>query len=277
MERATHEGFDIMTAPEVATLYFNSSYQPATLCTQPATLCVQVATLYFNSSYQLPSASSEDFMEQLFLFQKNVMKLQLQMERCFSELAGSTGRPTIVIFDRGVLDSRAFIPEHLWARGVEDLNRELTGCSADGTKRPEGSISNEYLLKRYDGVVHLVTAADGAEAHYKHGLVTDDRGQTVYRRETPAEAVAQDRKLQQAWSAHHCHVVVSNGEQGFMQKIEQATEAVLRIARTQHPTEAARAQKVAVERRKTAAKGAIKAAAEEAVAAEEARARSTAS
>ena len=205
------------------------------------------------------------------------MKLQLQMERCFSELAGSTGRPTIVIFDRGVLDSRAFIPEHLWARGVEDLNRELTGCSADGTKRPEGSISNEYLLKRYDGVVHLVTAADGAEAHYKHGLVTDDRGQTVYRRETPAEAVAQDRKLQQAWSAHHCHVVVSNGEQGFMQKIEQATEAVLRIARTQHPTEAARAQKVAVERRKTAAKGAIKAAAEEAVAAEEARARSTAS
>ena len=27
-------------------------------------------------------------MEQLFLFQKNVMKLQLQMERCFSELAG---------------------------------------------------------------------------------------------------------------------------------------------------------------------------------------------
>ena len=27
VERATHEGFDIMTAPEVATLYFNSSYQ----------------------------------------------------------------------------------------------------------------------------------------------------------------------------------------------------------------------------------------------------------
>ena len=66
------------------------------------------------------------------------------------ELAGSTGRPTIVIFDRGVLDSRAFIPEHLWARGVAALNRELTGCTADGSKRPEGSISNEYLLKRYD-------------------------------------------------------------------------------------------------------------------------------
>ena len=53
-------------------------------------------------------------------------------------------------------------------------------------------------------------------------------------------------------------MVVSNGAQGFKQKIEQATEAVLRIARTQHPTEAAAAAKVAVERRKSAsAKGAF--------------------
>ena len=132
------------------------------------------------------------------------------------------------------------------------------GCSSDGGRRPEGSITEEYLLKRYDGVIHLVTAADGAEAHYKHGLVTDDRGLTVYRRETPAEAVEQDRKLQQAWRAHPNHVIVSNGAEGFKQKIEQATEAVLRIARTQHPTEAAAAAKVAVERRKTAsAKGAF--------------------
>ena len=31
VERATHEGFDIMTAPEVATLHVNSSYQPPAL------------------------------------------------------------------------------------------------------------------------------------------------------------------------------------------------------------------------------------------------------
>ena len=42
---------------------------------------------------------------------------------------------------------------------------------------------------------------------------------------------------------------------------------VLRIARTLHPTEAARAQAFAKQRRKTAAEGAIKAAAEEAAAA----------
>ena len=40
----------------------------------------------------------------------------------------AAGRPTIVIFDRGVLDSRAFLPEHLWGRGVQALNKELTGC-----------------------------------------------------------------------------------------------------------------------------------------------------
>ena len=32
---------------------------------------------------------------------------------------------------------------------------------------------------RYDGVVHLVTAADGAPEHYKYGVVEDDSGGQV--------------------------------------------------------------------------------------------------
>ena len=32
---------------------------------------------------------------------------------------------------------------------------------------------------RYDGVVHLVTAADGAPSHYKYGVVEDDSGGQV--------------------------------------------------------------------------------------------------
>ena len=38
------------------------------------------------------------------------------------------------------------------------------------------------------GVIHLVTAADGAEKHYKFGHTTDDAGLAVFRRETPAIA-----------------------------------------------------------------------------------------
>ena len=71
-----------------------------------------------------------------------------------------------------------------------------------------------HLVRRYDGVIHLVTAADGAPEHYKYGVVEDDSGGQVYRRETPAEATEIDRKLQSAWTEHTEHVVVPNTEGG---------------------------------------------------------------
>jgi len=223
IKHATNEGFDVLTAPEVA-------------------------TLYFNSSYQFPSPMSETFAEQKFTFQRNILKLQLQMERCYSDLAGSTGRPTIVVFDRGLRDCMAFMVEGEWPSALAELNKEL----ANG---PAGRITDQYVFDRYDGVIHLVTAADGAEAHYKFGIVTDDNGGKVYRRETPAEAVEQDRKLQKAWEGHPRHVVVSNSEaRGFLGKLEEATEAVLAIARLAHPTTARRAKEIQ-QARKTQAGG----------------------
>lgn len=53
---ATQEGFDVLTAPEVA-------------------------TLFFNASYQLPSVTDEHFADNLFTFQKNILKMQLQLVR----------------------------------------------------------------------------------------------------------------------------------------------------------------------------------------------------
>lgn len=44
-------------------------------------------------------------------------------------------------------------------------------------------------VKRYDGVLHLITAADGARQFYKSGQVQDDAGHDVIRRETADEAV----------------------------------------------------------------------------------------
>ena len=148
------------------------------------------------------------------------------------------------------------------------------------------------MRERYDGVLHLVSAADGAPEAYKYGIVEDDSGgqvarrpaptrarpraparpaararsharsrrharsrpqqlacalsaacaPQVYRRETPAEAIEIDRKLQGAWAAHATHVVVGNGAGGFGEKLATATEAVLRIAREAHPAEWDRAQ-----------------------------------
>ena len=101
-----------------------------------------------------------------------------------------------------------------------------------------------------------MTAADGAPNFYKYGLVEDDSGGKVFRRETPAEAIEQDQRLQQAWAAHKHHVVVGNDERGIEGKLEETTEAVLAIARLVHPKEAKEAKIIKERRRRTQESGA---------------------
>ena len=75
------------------------------------------------------------------------------MERCYSSLSGSTGRPTILIFDRGLRDSLAFMTPDQWQQALAEANKELPGI--------RGRVDDSYVLERYDAVIHLVTAADG--------------------------------------------------------------------------------------------------------------------
>ena len=211
IDNATREGFDVLTAPEVA-------------------------TLYFNSSYQFPDINSPRFVEEKYTFQLSILKLQLTLERAYTDLAASTGRPTIVIFDRGMRDCLAFMAPGEWPRALETLNQEM----ANG---PAGRITDEYTLQRYDGVVHLVTAADGASEFYKFGVVEDDSGGRVYRRETPHEAVEQDQRINAAWKEHPRHVIVTNEQpNGFEGKLQEATDAVLAIARLSHPDQMRKAK-----------------------------------
>lgn len=96
------------------------------------------------------------------------------------------------------------------------------------------SISEDYCFARYDGVVHLVTAANGAPQFYKHGKVVDDAGNNVIRNESPEEAIALDDQMQTSWRAHPRHVVVPNGS-SFERKLERASSAILEIAYEKHP------------------------------------------
>jgi hypothetical protein len=107
---ATAEGFDVITAPEVA-------------------------TLFLNSGCHFPAVEDGDFTEKVFAFQVCILKQQLQLERCITTIAASTGRPTIVCFDRGLLDCKAYMGEALWQRAMTELDEEL------GMGRPTGAIS----------------------------------------------------------------------------------------------------------------------------------------
>ena len=195
---ATAEGFDVYAAPETATVLFNSG------CTFPA-------------------PGDANFDDRLFYFQKNLAKMQLQLERSMTSIAASTGRPSIIVFDRGLLDGKGYMEPAVWERVRAELDKEV------------GGITEEYILRRYDGVLHLTTAADGAVDYYKWGHVTDDAGNAVYRMETPKQAIELDRKMRECWKEHPRHLVIGNGAGGFEEKLEVAVKAVLQLARTTHP------------------------------------------
>jgi hypothetical protein len=190
-ETATAAGFDVYRSPEVA-------------------------TLLFNAGCQLPLGDPEG----MFRFQSSLVRLQLAVERNLTTIAASTGRPSIIIFDRGCLDAKGYMDPPTWARvlGEADSTSSDTGTVKKG-------VTESYLLNRCersqnvhpaplppcptlryrpissnlvqsrpsdDGVLHLVTAADGAPEYYKYGKVKDDLGNTVIRHETPEQAVALD-------------------------------------------------------------------------------------
>ena len=90
--------------------------------------------------------------------------------------SGYTGK-TLVILDRTVLDSAAYLPE-------KDFREVLAHHNLDYEQLLSG--------ERYDAIGHMVTAADGAEEHY-----TTENNDA--RTETPEQARELDKKTQQAY------------------------------------------------------------------------------
>lgn len=80
-------------------------------------------------------------------FQINIMKMQMTLEDIFIEIALDAGQETIIICDRGVMDGSAYTSEHMWQALLDE-----TGWS-----------TIQLRDKRYEAVLHMVTAADGAE------------------------------------------------------------------------------------------------------------------
>jgi predicted ATPase len=206
-ETATAAGFDVYRSPETA-------------------------TVLFNAGVQLPLGD----VEGMFIFQFSLMRLQLAVERSLTRIAASTGRPSIIIFDRGLLDPKGYMDEATWARVLNELDSTYTD-----TGFVKKGVTESYLLNRYDGVLHMVTAADGATEYYKYGTVKDDSGNVVIRHETPEKAVALDVKMRECWKAHPNQQVVGNGQGGFGEKLEAAAAVVLGLAKKTHPVEFAMA------------------------------------
>jgi CYTH domain-containing protein len=83
--------------------------------------------------------------------------------------------------------------------------------------------------RRYEAVLHLVTAADGAEAFY----TTENN---AVRTETPAQARALDQRVRDAWVGHP-HLRVIDNSTDFARKVQRVTTAVCGVVGAPEPRE----------------------------------------
>ncbi len=79
------------------------------------------------------------------------MKFQISVEDYFTDIAFLARKPSVIICDRGVMDPYAYMKEETWQYVLNE----------------NGWNSVNLRDKRYDAVIHMVTAADGAEEFYQ--------------------------------------------------------------------------------------------------------------
>jgi thymidylate kinase len=165
----------------------------------------EAATMIFSGGGDLDLRNYSEYNQ--LKFQYLLLTLQKWLEDIYSELALLNKKKVCVLCDRGVMDGSAYLSADQW-------NTLITEWDIDVVRMRD---------RRYDLVIHLVTAADGAPEYYN----TQNNEARV---EDIQMAIDLDRKIQRAWMAHQAFVIIDNKcEAGFNKKIERVEISVLRF------------------------------------------------
>lgn len=133
--------------------------------------------------------------------EKATLEIQIALEDKFLQMAKSVKQPVLIVCDRGTMDISAYMNPVLWNQIISDAK-----------------MNNEMLRSRYDAVLHLVSAADGAEQFYT--TATNNK-----RTEGIELARILDKKVIQAWSEHP-HLRVINNHEDFETKLERVLQEI---------------------------------------------------
>jgi CYTH domain-containing protein len=149
--------------------------------------------------------------------EKATLEIQIDLEDKFMKMAQTCTEPCVVVCDRGAMDISAYMTPETW--------NEIT--SAVGT-------STEELKNRYDAVLHLVSAADGAEQFY----TTANNAQRYEKADEAGLQIARDldKKVINAWSGHPHLRVINNGED-FDRKLNRVLKEISNVLELPQPIE----------------------------------------
>ncbi|MGI6232042.1 MAG: AAA family ATPase [Prevotella sp.] len=144
--------------------------------------------------------------------EKSTLQIQLSMEDDFLRMAQQLDEPTVIICDRGTLDISAYLEPEMWQRLIDDVG-----------------VTTQQLRDRYDAVLHLVSAADGAEEFYTTATNKD-------RKEGIEQAREMDKKTIKAWTGHP-HLRVINNHRNFDNKIYRVIKEISNVLSLPQPIE----------------------------------------
>ncbi|EKX35694.1 hypothetical protein GUITHDRAFT_49730, partial [Guillardia theta CCMP2712] len=161
------------------------------------------ASIVLGGGVNFANLNSEQIFEVQLAIVRNMMTLESSYEAIC--MASDQGEKCMVVCDRGIMDASVYCDHATWMRVMESVGLDhSSACDA-----------------RYDGVLHLVTAADGAEEHYN--LV-----RRWVRTETADQARHLDKKTHSAWRSHPWLTFIDNSTD-FNNKVKRAVAAICGI------------------------------------------------
>lgn len=138
-------------------------------------------------------------------FQGIILDYQLAKEKSYDQAAHlleASGRDVVILYDRGVLDNKAYLDYPEWKRLLASRN-----------------LKEEEIKNHYDAVIHMVTAAC-----LENGIYTLENN--AARTENKEDAILLDQKTLQAWSGHTNLKIVEN-EGDFSEKVNNVLDFCL--------------------------------------------------
>lgn len=150
--------------------------------------------------------------------EKATLEIQLALEDKFLKMAQACEEPCVIVCDRGTMDISAYMQPEMWERLCNDV----------------GYTTQQLRDDRYDAVLHLVSAADGAEQFYttsnnaSRNEAADEQGLAIAR--------MLDKKVIEAW-AGHSHLRVINNQEDFNRKLNRVLKEISHVLGLPQPIE----------------------------------------
>lgn len=176
----------------------------------------EVPTLFTQAGMNYLTDNKDFFYEG----EKATLEIQLALEDKFYRLAETQNKPSVIICDRGCIDISVYMGDAIW----QDITTKM-------------STNTEMLRSRYDAVLHLVSAADGAEQFY----TTANNAQRLEQANEEGLKIARDldRKVLKAWTGHS-HLRVIDNRTDFDQKMKRVLKEISNVLELPMPIEVER-------------------------------------